>query len=68
MIDIIQEKIKRDLSNNDRSLWGSVHSKWEKSNLDWKDAQTELMFGPGLSQDVNNNFGPNGPNAFQKIK
>ena len=43
-----------------------MHSKWEKSNLDWKDAQTELMFGPGLSQDVNNNFGPNGPNAFQR--
>jgi hypothetical protein len=60
------ENQKRDLSNNDRNLWGSVHSKWEKSNLDWKDAQTELMFGPGLPQDVKNNFGPNGPNAFQR--
>ena len=61
-----EENQKRDLSNNDRNLWGSVHSKWEKSNLDWKDAQTELMFGPGLPKDVSNNFGPNGPNAFQR--
>ena len=61
-----EENQKRDLSNNDRNLWGSVHTKWEKSNLDWKDAQTELMFGPGLPKDIKNNFGPNGPNAFQR--
>ena len=36
---------KRDLTNNDRSLWGSVHTKWEKSNIDWKSPETELMFG-----------------------
>ena len=60
------ENQKRDLKDNDRSLWGSVHTKWEKSNLDWRDPQTELMFGTGISQDVNNNFGPNGPNAFQR--
>ena len=61
-----EENQKRDLSNNDRNLWGSVNSKWEMSNLDWKDAHTELMFGTGYSQDANNNFGPNGPNAFQR--
>ena len=61
-----EENQKRDLTNNDRNMWGSVHTKWETSNLDWKDAHTELMFGTGLSQDVNNNFGPNGPNAFQR--
>ena len=60
------ENQKRDLSNNDRSLWGSVHTKWEKSNLDWRDPQTEVMFGIGISKDVNKNFGPNGPNAFQR--
>ena len=60
------EEQKRDLSNNDRSLWGSVHTKWENSNLDWKDSKTEIMFGTGLPKDVNNNFGPNGPNAFQR--
>ena len=60
------ENPKRDLTNNDRSLWGSVHTKWEKSNLDWKNPETELMFGTGISQDVNQNFGPKGPNAFQR--
>ena len=60
------ENPKRDLTNNDRSLWGAVHTKWEKSNLDWKNPETELMFGTGVSQDVNKNFGPKGPNAFQR--
>ena len=57
---------KRDLTGNDRSQWGAVHTKWEKSNLDWRSPETELMFGTGLSQDVNKDFGPKGPNAFQR--
>ena len=60
------ENQKRDLTNNDRSQWGAVHTKWEKSNLDWKNPETELMFGSGISEDVNKNFGPNGPTAFQR--
>ena len=60
------ENPKRDLTNNDRSIWGAVHTKWEKSNLDWKSPETELMFGTGVSQDVNKNFGEKGPNAFQR--
>ncbi len=63
---ITNDNQKRDLTNNDRSLWGSVHTKWEKSNLDWKSPETELMFGTGVSQDVNKDFGPKGPNAFQR--
>jgi hypothetical protein len=61
-----EENKKRDLSNNDRDLWGSVHSKWEKTNIDWKDPHTEIMFGAGIPKDVSDNFGPNGPNAFQR--
>ncbi len=61
-----EENKKRDLSNNDRDLWGSVHSKWEKTNIDWRDPHTEIMFGAGIPKDVNDNFGPNGPNAFQR--
>ena len=60
------ENEKRDLTNNDRCLWGSVHTKWEKSNLDWKSPETELMFGTAVSQDIEKNFGPEGPNAFQR--
>ena len=63
---ISNDNPKRDLSNNDRSLWGSVHTKWEKSNIDWKNPEAELMFGTGVSQDVNKDFGPKGPNAFQR--
>ena len=60
------ENPKRDLTNNDRSQWGAVHTKWERSNIDWKSPETELMFGTGISQDVNRNFGPKGPTAFQR--
>ena len=60
------ENKKRDLSNNDRDLWGSVHSKWEKTNIDWRDPHSEIMFGSGIPKDVNGNFGPKGPNAFQR--
>ena len=60
------ENPKRDLTDNDRSQWGAVHTKWEKSNLDWRNPETELMFGSGLSQDVNKDFGPKGPSAFQR--
>ena len=57
---------KRDLTNNDRSLWGSVHTKWEKTNIDWMSPETELMFGTGVPRDVGKTFGPKGPNAFQR--
>ena len=60
------ENPKRDLTNNDRSQWGAVHTKWERSNIDWKSPEAELMFGTGISQDVNRNFGPKGPTAFQR--
>ena len=63
---LVNDNPKRDLTGNDRSQWGAVHTKWEKSNLDWRSPETELMFGTGLSQDVNKDFGPKGPNAFQR--
>ena len=45
---------------------GAVHSKWEKSNIDWLNPQTELMFGNLDSKNANSNFGPNGPTPFQR--
>ena len=57
---------KRDLKGNDRMLYGSVHSKWEKSKIDWLNPQTELMFSTQYSKDLKNEFGPKGPNAFQR--
>ena len=55
-----------DLSNNDILLFGSVHTKWEKSNIDWHNPITELMFGNLKSKEMNSSFGPNGPTPFQR--
>ena len=57
---------KRNLVDNDRTLFGAVHSKWEKSNLDWRNPQTELMFGTQVSKDINSSYGPEGPTPFQR--
>ena len=55
-----------DLSNNDKLLFGSVHTKWEKSNIDWHNPITELMFGNLKSKEMNSSFGPNDPTPFQR--
>ena len=31
--------------DNDRNIWGALHNNWEKSNLDWKNTNTEIIFG-----------------------
>ena len=59
-------KHKRILTGNDRTLFGAVHTKWEKSNIDWHNPKTELMFGNQISKDLNKNFGPDGPTPFQR--
>ena len=30
--------------DNDRNIWGALHNNWEKSNLDWMDPNTEIIF------------------------
>ena len=47
-------------------LYGAVHSKWEKSKIDWLNPQTELMFGTQALKDLKQEFSPKGPNAFQR--
>ena len=55
---------------NDRNIWGSVHSKWEKSNLDWRNSETELIFGKTYSGKMpemeDKNFEEKNDNPFQK--
>ena len=41
-------KTKED-EDNDRNIWGALHNNWEKSNLDWKTANTEIIFGKTYS-------------------
>ena len=33
----------------DRNIWGAIHNNWEKSNLDWKNTNTEIIFGKTYS-------------------
>ena len=42
---IINSRNKRaEPQDNDRNIWGALHNNWEKSNLDWKNASTEIIF------------------------
>lgn len=54
-----QNKCNKKIADKDRHLWGVYHTKWEKSNLDWKNTETEIMFKPGSG-----NFADK--NAFQR--
>ena len=41
--NINKTEITKENENN-RNIWGSVHSKWEQSNLDWRNPDTEIIF------------------------
>ena len=60
----------RNLKENDRNLWGVVHSKWEKSNLDWRNSETELIFGKTFSGKMpsmeDKNIEEKNDNPFQR--
>ena len=45
------KNIKKNIEteDNDRNIWGALHNNWEKSNLDWKTANTEIIFGKTYS-------------------
>lgn len=60
------ENLKRDLTNNDPNLWGSVHSKWIRSKIDWSNSESELIFGNTFSKEMKKIYGKKGPNAFQR--
>ena len=68
-IDVLGNPIKKINNNNynnnqenDRNLLGAVHTKWGKTNIDWKSPEAEIMF----KNDNNNYYGPKGPTAFQR--
>jgi len=39
----VLKKINQD-TDIDRNIWGVVHTKWEGSNLDWRNSDTEKIF------------------------
>lgn len=59
-------RVNRDLTNNDRSYFGAVHTKWGRSNIDWTHPDTEIMFGKTFNDGINKNYGPKGPTAFER--
>ena len=60
------ENPRRDLQNNDQTEWGAYHSKWIRTNIDWTSPETEVMFANTVSKEMKKNYGPKGPNAFQR--
>ena len=57
-------RVNRDLSNNDPSLYGAVHSKWGQTNILWSSPEAEVMFGKNYTDSVYKKYGPN-PTAYQ---
>ena len=45
---------KRNSIDSNRSLYGSANSRWRKTNLDWKDPESEIMFGNSFSNEKRN--------------
>ena len=42
---------KKDSINTDRSLYGSVNSKWGRSNIDWRSPEAQVMFANSFSDE-----------------
>ena len=44
---------KRDSINSNRSLYGSVHSRWNRTNLDWTSPECQIIFNNTLDEGRN---------------
>ena len=44
-------KKKKDSITSDRSVFGSVNSRWEKTNIDWKSPEAQVMFGNSFADE-----------------
>ena len=45
----VLKKINQD-GDIDRNIWGVVHTKWEGSNLDWRNSDTEKIFSRNIKK------------------
>ena len=61
----IQKVNNRDLSKNDPSMFGTVHSKWGQTNIKWNSPEAEVMFGKNYTDSVYQKYGPQ-PTAYQR--
>ena len=42
---------KKDSVNSDRSLYGSVNTKWARTNVDWKSPEAQVMFADNSEEN-----------------
>ena len=47
------KEIKVETTNNNKDFYGSVNSRWKRTNLDWKDPEAQIMFS---NTDENRNI------------
>ncbi len=47
------KEIKVETTNNNKDFYGSVNSRWKRTNLDWKDPEAQIMFS---NNDENRNI------------
>ena len=48
-INVNKKNRTNEREDNDRNIWGALHNNWEKSNLDWRNSSTEIIFGKTYS-------------------
>jgi len=59
-----QEKNNKILQNSvnensiDKNIWGAPHGNWERSDLDWKNEKTEIIFNKTDKNKKNENITP----------
>ena len=57
---------RRDQSNKDRKLCGSVDSRWARTNIYWTSPEAEVMYGWNYTEEIRKAYGPKGPSVYQR--
>ena len=60
------KRINPSSRNEDKGLFGSVHSRWARTNIDWSSPETEVMFATTYTDRIKEAYGSKGPTAFQR--
>lgn len=57
---------RRDQSNKERKLFGSVGSIWARTNIYWTSPEAEVMYGWNYTEEIRKAYGPKGPSVYQR--
>ena len=66
VLGIPYQRINPSSRNADKGIFGSVHSRWARTNIDWNSPETEVMFATTYTDRIKEDYGPKGPTAFQR--